>query len=101
MKPEEIKSMMPVIQAFAEGKPIEHKGIYGWKASTDLSFCDGPENYRIKSEPKKIWAVVCNETGGIFHSNSDENIVREYYSEYWQDSSDIYTYSLEEYIQVV
>lgn len=57
MTREEAKELLPVIQAFAEGKTIQVKVTdnrwYDWKNKTDeLNFESGHQNYRIKSEPK-------------------------------------------------
>lgn len=54
MTREEAKQLLPIIQAFAEGKPIEIGDNLGWK---DLivespNFDCKPSCYRIKPEPK-------------------------------------------------
>jgi hypothetical protein len=52
-----IKALLPVLQAYAEGKAIEHRsgphkdGQLTWQAYPGLAFDDAPENYRIKPEP--------------------------------------------------
>ena len=55
MTREEAKELMPIIQAFAEGKEIESRCIKGdkslWYDDEDPSF-DNDLEYRIKSEPK-------------------------------------------------
>ena len=54
MTREEVKEMLPVLQAFAEGKTIESRCIKGdkslWYDDEDPSFDDDLE-YRIKPEP--------------------------------------------------
>ena len=54
MTREEVKEMLPVLQAFAEGKTIESRCIKGdkslWYEDEDPSFDDDIE-YRIKPEP--------------------------------------------------
>lgn len=54
MTREEAKKLLPIIQAYAEGKTIQVKTIDGiWYDDEDiLRFDSGPQNYRIKSEPK-------------------------------------------------
>ena len=57
MTREEAKELLPIIQAFAEGKTIQVKITdnrwYDWKDKTDeLNFNSGPQSYRIKPEPK-------------------------------------------------
>ena len=55
MTREEIKKMLPILQAFADGKTIESRYIKGdkslWYNDEDLSF-DNDLEYRIKPEPK-------------------------------------------------
>ena len=55
MNRKEAKELMPIIQAFAEGKAIESRCIKGdkslWYDDEDPSFDDDLE-YRIKPEPK-------------------------------------------------
>ena len=52
---EEIKKMLPILQAFADGKTIESRCIKGdkslWYDDEDPSF-DNDFEYRIKPEPK-------------------------------------------------
>ena len=54
MKREEVKEMLPILQAFAEGKTIESRCIKGdkslWYDDEDPSFDDDFE-YQIKPEP--------------------------------------------------
>lgn len=55
MTREEIKEMLPIMQAFAEGKPIQFRKGYEWidiKTGEDLSFLRPPSDYRIKPEPR-------------------------------------------------
>ena len=70
MTREEVKEMLPVLQAFAEGKTIESRCIKGdkslWYDDEDPSFDDDFE-YRIKTEPKyrpfanaeECWVEMC------------------------------------------
>ena len=55
MTREEVKEMLPVLQAFADGKTIESRCIKGdkslWYDDEDPSF-DNDLEYRIKPEPK-------------------------------------------------
>ena len=53
MTREEAKKMLPVIQAYAEGKTIEFLNYRNmWEESEDVLFCKEPKYYRIKPEPK-------------------------------------------------
>ena len=55
MTREEVKQLLPIIQAFAEGKAIESRCIKGdkslWYDDEDPSF-DNDLEYRLKPEPK-------------------------------------------------
>lgn len=47
------KELLPIIQAFAKGRPIEYQDSYEkWVESNIMAFDLSPENYRIKREPK-------------------------------------------------
>lgn len=53
MNREQAKKLLPIIQAFAEGRTIELKDSYGkWVKSDLLAFDLSPKNYRIKREPE-------------------------------------------------
>lgn len=59
MDREQAKELLPIIQAFAEGKTIQSKRINGtWidlemkTALNIISLIDQPQKYRIKPEPK-------------------------------------------------
>ena len=54
MTREEAKELLPIIQAWAEGKPIQHKTDSGsWSDITkDLYVHNHPSLYRIKPEPE-------------------------------------------------
>lgn len=46
------KELLPIIQAFAEGKTIEYNYDGNWIECKNFNYIDKAENYRIKSEPK-------------------------------------------------
>ena len=53
MTREEIKELLPIIQAFAEGKQIEVKRKNEWFGiGDDIYFSESPSDYRTKPEPK-------------------------------------------------
>jgi hypothetical protein len=55
MKREQAKQLLPIIQAYAEGKAIEFKteeGEWVTSAGINLGFRRKPEDYRIKPEPE-------------------------------------------------
>lgn len=54
MKLSQAKDYLPFVQAAAEGKVIQQKNIHRWcdmNAIEEVSWCDKPENYRIKPTP--------------------------------------------------
>lgn len=56
MKRQQAKELLPIIQAFAEGKTIQYYYGDNWvDISPDgaVDFSDNPSNYRIKPEPDK------------------------------------------------
>ena len=54
MTREEAKDLLPIIQAFAEGKVIQCKSSINneWRGFEEPVFNGLPDNYRIKPEPK-------------------------------------------------
>ena len=52
MTREEAKELLPIIQAFAEGKNIEYKNEFGSWTATDCPLWTNHSKYRIKPEPK-------------------------------------------------
>ena len=55
MTREEAKEWLPIIQAWAEGKPIQYQispGSWGIYINKDLYTSNSPSNYRIRPEPK-------------------------------------------------
>ena len=52
MTRDEIKELLPIIQAFADGKKIETRyDIYDW-TETEVLYLESNNEYRIKPEPK-------------------------------------------------
>lgn len=53
MMREEAKELMPIIQAFADGKKLEFLNKDNtWEECEEPLFCSEPKRYRIKPEPK-------------------------------------------------
>ena len=71
MNRKEIKKILPVIQAFAEGKEIQVKGINNWRTSEDLNFDLSPEEYRIKPEPNYRAFINKEECWEEMHKHPD------------------------------
>ena len=67
MNRDKAKELLPIIQAFAEGKTIQFLYPAGWRslegAVYDLSVDDmvnNPSKYRVKPEPLECYIVVDN-----------------------------------------
>lgn len=52
MTREQAKRLLPIIQAFAEGKTIQQTDGYDWYDLDDPDFMANSISYRIKPEPK-------------------------------------------------
>lgn len=52
MTREQAKKLLPIIQAFSEGKCVESKTGSGWISIENMSFAGNPNSYRVKPEPK-------------------------------------------------
>lgn len=57
MTPQQAKEFLPIIEAYANGKQIQHNDGTEtnpmWTNNTPLMFDDSPKYYRIKPETKK------------------------------------------------
>lgn len=58
MNAQNAKDYLPLVQALAEGKTIQQAGPkWEWiDLAYEVSFCDAPNRYRIKQEPREIWS---------------------------------------------
>ena len=52
MTKKEAKELLPIIQAYINGRPIEKRIATGWVEMRELTFRDKPPQYRIKPESK-------------------------------------------------
>ena len=86
MTREEAKELLPIIQAFAEGKDIQIRNITddGWDDINDdrMSFCAKAEAYRIKPEPKYRPFKSQEECWNEMHKHLDFGWLREKESGY-------------------
>ena len=55
MNREEAKELLPIIQAFAEGREVQLKYSSGWDSKESVAFTGKPEKYRIKPAPEVIY----------------------------------------------
>lgn len=62
MTPDEAKKVLPIIQALAEGKPIQYlMWTGGWAdaESVNLNFLkENPERFRVKPEPRRFTLMI-------------------------------------------
>jgi hypothetical protein len=59
MNKENAHLYLPLVQALADGKTIQHSPYDGrWDDVEILSFCSEPKYYRIKPEPRMFEAFV-------------------------------------------
>ena len=52
MTREEVKKMLPIMQAYAEGRTIQFLDGSKWLDLCESDFYESPERYRIKPEPR-------------------------------------------------
>ena len=71
MKKENAHLFLPLVQALANGKTIQIEsygsGELGWDSFEDdeeIRFCEDPEKYRIKPEPR-TWEIYVDPSGQI------------------------------------
>ena len=88
MNRERAKELLPIIQAFAEGKAIEYRYKDGkWKSPTisplfeDLSFNDDIE-YRIKPEPEVIYVNKWFDGSNVAYKTKREAETSVYINKY-------------------
>lgn len=72
MTREETKELLPIIQAFAEGKQIEVKEKNEWFGiGDDIYFSESPSDYRIKPQPKYRPFKTQEECWNEMHKHPD------------------------------
>lgn len=57
MTRERAKELLPILQAYANGKPIQVANLKGWETVENPSFDAHPTVYRVKPEPRDFWLV--------------------------------------------
>ena len=58
MTREHVKSMLPIMAAFSEGKAIQIATVSGWKdIDENPDFDAHPSVYRVKPEPRDFWIM--------------------------------------------
>lgn len=72
MTREGAKELLPIIQAFAEGKTIQYKSCCGWEDVNDsVLFVGQPYEYRIKPETKYRPFKTQKECWNEMHNHPD------------------------------
>lgn len=77
MKATEIKQLLPIMQAFAEGRIIQVYANDMWidlRPDQDVSFSANPEDYRIKPEKQTTWTIIFSD-GSKLIGNTHEAYV--------------------------
>ena len=86
MTRKEAKEMLPIIQAYAEGKTIQIKKEGDWLEvgkNTEVYFSESPSDYRIKPEPKYRPFKTQEECWSEMHKHPDFGWIiynKKYYS---------------------
>ena len=66
MNKENAHLYLPLVQALADGKTVQHRDDKGyWYGIGEFSFKDPPDNYRIKPEPMVAYVTVYPVGGGV------------------------------------
>ena len=78
MNRERAKELLPIIEAFAEGKEIEMQGnSIGWEDGGEQLSFDTELEYRIKPQPREFW--VCGSYDGqnpyVAYENTSKDCV--------------------------
>ena len=69
---ENVKELLPIFKAYAEGKTIEVKNFKGeWLETDELCFDSTPSNYRIKPEPNYRAFINKKECWDEMHKHPD------------------------------
>jgi len=63
MTPERARELLPIIQAYAEGKTVQYFVNGRWVNHGDPDFTGQANKYRIKPEPKVIYVNEYNGMG--------------------------------------
>ena len=92
MEPNEVKALLPIMKAFAEGKTIEmmavdeNRGIC-WKEISNPRFSMSAKYYRIKPEPEYRPFKYMDECWNEMHKHSDFGWI--IYDETYQSICDV------------
>lgn len=79
MTRERAKELLPAIQAWAKGKPIQVLIEGKWCDAMDANFEDG-RDYRVKIEPRRCWMVI--KSTGVTVTWTDKEKAIEFANDY-------------------
>lgn len=88
MTREEAKQLLPVIQAYANGKTIQLNMDHKWSSvpfDEPLNFDDAPERYRVKPEPETIFYVEYKTMSGTGRCKVANGQFKEYAEKFGRD----------------
>lgn len=74
MTREEARKLLPMIQAYAEGKAVQYWNGHEWAVPGTPNFESNPATWRIKPEPREFWAWLeptSANYAGILYANRD------------------------------
>ena len=74
MNREAAKKLIPIMQAYADGKDVQFKTVNGWHdAPSPTPAFDARFEWRVKPEPKEVW-IIYDRDGDAreTHSSKDE-----------------------------
>ena len=58
MTRDQAKELLPIIQAFADGKEVQVNSCGVWqRLCREPTFSLSPDHYRIKPEPREYWLI--------------------------------------------
>lgn len=91
---------LPLVQALAEGKTLQIKGVIdnSWVDLPNVAFGDRPERYRIKPEPKKVY-IIRSCDGAIIDTLNCQRYAAQRVA-FHNNTGRRAPYTLEEYVQV-
>jgi hypothetical protein len=72
MNKENAHEYLPLVQAMADGKQIQHKNEHGEWVDVETIVCVAPQKLRIKPEPRRWTMVRCLNNGFIYEDTGTD-----------------------------
>jgi hypothetical protein len=104
MNKERAAAMLPIITAFAEGKPVQFRTTakQAWQDATALGFVYEPSNYRIKPDPPRSLFRIEDQDGLRYDGGQYTKDVADKLVVAWNErSTDGRVYRTVEYVEKV